>query len=113
METQRAMFGDSVTLTDGYSIWWSYIHHFISVPGYVYAYAFGELLVLALYARYQQAPDGFADAYVEMLSKGGSDWPHEIVKPLGVDLTDPGFWSEGLGILEGLVEEAEALAAAQ
>lgn len=110
METQRAMFGDSVTLTDDYGIWWSYIHHFISVPGYVYAYAFGELLVLALYARYQQAPDGFADAYIEMLSKGGSDWPHAIVKPLGVDLTDPEFWREGLGILEGLVAEAEELA---
>ena len=113
METQQAMFGDSVMLTEGYSIWWSYIHHFIGVPGYVYAYAFGELLVLALYARYQQAPDGFADAYVEMLSKGGSDWPHEIVKPLGVDLTDPGFWSEGLQILESWVEQAEALAAAE
>ena len=113
METQRAMFGDSVTLTDGYGIWWSYIHHFIGVPGYVYAYAFGELLVLALYARYQESPDGFADAYIEMLSKGGSDWPHAIVKPLGVDLTDPAFWGEGLRILEGLVEEAEALAAAQ
>lgn len=110
METQRAMFGDSVTLTDDYGIWWSYIHHFISVPGYVYAYAFGELLVLALYARYQAAPEDFADAYIAMLSQGGSDWPHEIVKPLGVDLTDPGFWSEGLRILEGLVEEAEALA---
>ena len=113
METQQAMFGDSVMLTEGYSIWWSYIHHFIGVPGYVYAYAFGELLVLALYARYQQAPDGFADAYVEMLSKGGSDWPHEIVKPLGVDLTDPGFWGEGLQILESWVEQAEALAAAE
>ena len=113
METQRAMFGDSVTLTDDYGIWWSYIHHFIGVPGYVYAYAFGELLVLALYARYQEAPEGFADAYIEMLSKGGSDWPHEIVKPLGVDLTDPGFWGEGLRILEGLVEEAEALAGDQ
>jgi oligoendopeptidase F len=110
METQRAMFDGSVTLTDNYAIWWSYVHHFVAMPGYVYAYAFGELLVLALYARYQQGADGFADAYVAMLSKGGSDWPHAIVKPLGVDLTDPGFWGEGLQILEGLVAEAEELA---
>ncbi len=112
LETQRAMFGDSVTLTDDYGLWWSYIPHFIGTPGYVYAYAFGELLVLALYARYQQAPDGFADTYIAMLAAGGSDWPHEIVKPLGVDLTDPGFWAHGLSILETMVSEAEALAGA-
>ncbi len=110
LETQRAMFGDSVTLTEDYGLWWSYVPHFIGTPGYVYAYAFGELLVLALYARYQQVGPGFADAYIEMLSRGGSDWPHAIVAPLGVDLTDPGFWQGGLGILEGLVAEAEALA---
>jgi oligoendopeptidase F len=68
--------------------------------------------VLALYARYQQDGPGFADAYVEMLTQGGSNWPHAIVKPLGVDLTDVGFWSEGLRILETLVIEAEGLAGA-
>jgi len=108
--TQRAMFGDSVTMTPEYSFWWSYIPHFVGVPGYVYAYAFGELLVMALYARYQAASDGFADAYLMMLSRGGSDWPHAIVKPLGVDLTDPSFWNEGLGILDRMVSEAELLA---
>ena len=112
LETQRAMFGDSVTLTEDYGLWWSYVPHFISAPGYVYAYAFGELLVLALYARYQQDGAAFAAAYLEMLTAGGSDWPHEIVKPLGVDLTDLDFWQDGLGILEGLVAEAEALAPA-
>ncbi|MCX7670405.1 MAG: M3 family oligoendopeptidase [Anaerolineae bacterium] len=110
MAAQRPMFGDSVTLTDNYALWWSYIPHFITTPGYVYAYAFGELLVLALYARYRQAPAGFADAYLAMLTAGGSDWPHEIVKPLGVDLTDPGFWQNGLGILDEMVREAEELA---
>ena len=110
LATQRPMFGDSVTLTEDYGLWWSYVPHFLSTPGYVYAYAFGELLVLALYARYQQESDGFADRYIAMLTAGGSDWPHEIVKPLGVDLTDPGFWGNGLGILEGLVAEAEQLA---
>jgi oligoendopeptidase F len=112
METQRAMFGDSVTLTDDYGLWWSYIPHFVGTPGYVYAYAFGELLVLALYARYRQVGAGFAEAYLEMLTKGGSDWPHRIVAPLGVDLTDPAFWHGGLRILEDLVVEAEGLAGA-
>jgi oligoendopeptidase F len=111
METQRAMFRESVTLTDDYSIWWSYIPHFINTPGYVYAYAFGELLVLALYARYRQDGRGFADAYLDMLTAGGSDWPHEVVKPLGVDLTDPTFWNNGLQILSDMVAEAERLAA--
>jgi oligoendopeptidase F len=110
MDTQRAMFGDSVTLTGDYSLWWSYIPHFIGTPGYVYAYAFGELLVLALYARYKQVGDGFADAYLEMLSRGGSDWPHAIVAPLGVDLQDPAFWHGGLRILEEMVADAEKLA---
>lgn len=112
LATQRAMFGDSVTLTDDYGLWWSYIPHFISAPGYVYAYAFGELLVLALYARYREVGPGFADAYVAMLSQGGSDWPHAIVAPLGADLTDPAFWRGGLQILEDLVREAEDLAGA-
>ncbi len=110
LATQRPMFGDSVTLTEDYGLWWSYVPHFLGTPGYVYAYAFGELLVLALYARYQQQSDGFAERYIAMLTAGGSDWPHEIVKPLGVDLTDPAFWGNGLGILDGLVAEAEQLA---
>jgi oligoendopeptidase F len=110
LETQRAMFIDSVTMTEEYGYWWSYIPHFIGTPGYVYAYSFGELLVLALYARYRASADGFADKYIEMLAAGGSDWPHEIVKPLGVDLTDPDFWKQGLGELEQMVVQAEALA---
>lgn len=110
LETQRAMFGDSVTLTDNYGLWWSYIPHFIGTPGYVYAYAFGELLVLALYARYQEVGEGFAEAYLAMLTAGGSDWPHAIVAPLGVNLQDPAFWHGGLHILERMVADAEQLA---
>jgi oligoendopeptidase F len=110
LETQRAMFGDSVTLTDDYGIWWSYIPHFIHTPGYVYAYSFGDLLVRALYARYRAAPEGFAERYLALLAAGGSDWPHELLKPLGVDLKDPGFWAQGLGLLEGMVDQAERLA---
>lgn len=110
LETQRAMFLDSVTMTEDYGIWWSYIPHFIHTPGYVYAYAFGELLVLALYARYQEVGSDFPDAYLEMLTAGGSEWPHVLVQPLGVDLTDPGFWDKGLQMLDDMVGEAEELA---
>ncbi len=110
METQRAMFSRSVTLTDNYAVWWSYIPHFLHTPGYVYAYAFGELLVLALYARYQEVGSAFAEDYLAMLAKGGSDWPKELVQPLGVDLTDPVFWSRGLEILSDMVTQAEKLA---
>jgi len=109
METQRAMFGDSVELTDHYALWWSYIPHFLHTPGYVYAYAFGELLVLALFARYRQEGDSFAPRYLDVLRAGGSDWPEKTLAPLGVDLTDPHFWQEGLGEIEKLVAQAEEL----
>jgi oligoendopeptidase F len=111
LETQRAMFMESVTMTEDYGIWWSYIPHFLHTPGYVYAYAFGELLVLALYARYQEVGSDFPDAYLDMLAAGGSDWPHQLVKPLGVDLTDLNFWHKGLQMLDDMVTEAEELAA--
>ena len=110
LDTQRAMFTDSVSLTADYGLWWSYIPHFINTPGYVYAYAFGELLVLALYARYQQVGAEFPGKYLEMLSAGGSNWPHEIVRPLGVDLNYLNFWKDGLQILDDMVSEAEKLA---
>ncbi len=112
MDTQRAMFQGSVTLGDHYRFWWSYIPHFLHTPGYVYAYAFGELLVLALYARYQEEGPAFADKYIGLLEAGGSDWPHRLVGRLGVDLTDLGFWHQGLSAIEALVEQAESLAAA-
>lgn len=111
IETQETMFEGSVTLGEHYRHWWSYIPHFIHSPGYVYAYAFGELLVLALYARYQEAGDAFANQYVDLLSAGGSDWPHELVGKLGIDLTDLTFWTQGLGAIEDLIEQAEDLAA--
>ena len=110
METQEAMFDGSVTLGDHYRRWWSYIPHFLHTPGYVYAYAFGELLVLALYARYEAEGDGFSERYLDLLRAGGSDWPDALVAPLGADLTEPSFWQEGLGEIEALIERAEALA---
>ncbi len=110
METQRAMFDGAVTLGDHYASWWSYIPHFLHTPGYVYAYAFGELLVLALYRKYMDEGSGFADRYVDLLTAGGSDWPHVLVGRLGIDLTDPGFWARGLEAIEELVSGAEDLA---
>ncbi|NBC87368.1 MAG: M3 family oligoendopeptidase [Bacteroidetes bacterium] len=110
METQEAMFEESVVLGDHYRHWWSYIPHFLHTPGYVYAYAFGELLVLALYSRYQSAGDDFAERYMDLLAAGGSDWPHRLVEPLGVDLTDLEFWHNGLGEIESLIDQAESLA---
>jgi oligoendopeptidase F len=110
MQTQQAMFTDSVEMTDNYAIWWSYIPHFLHVPGYVYAYAFGELLVLALFARYRQEGDAFAPRYVDVLRAGGSDWPEKILAPMGVDLTDPDFWQEGLIEIEAMVTQAEQIA---
>ena len=110
LKSQRAMFSGSVTLTEDYGIWWSYITHFIHVPGYVYAYAFGDLLVRALYSRYISAGMDFPGKYVSMLAAGGSDWPAAIVKPLGVDLADPGFWAQGLTLMEKMVLQAETLA---
>jgi oligoendopeptidase F len=111
METQSAMFDGSVHLGEHYRIWWSYIPHFLHTPGYVYAYAFGELLVLALYARYLEEGPSFSAKYMDLLRAGGSDWPHVLVARLGIDLTDLSFWSRGLEAIESLVAEAEALAA--
>ena len=111
MDTQKPMFGDSVTLSDDYSVWWSYIPHFLHTPGYVYAYAFGELLVLALYQKYQESGPGFADQYIELLRSGGKDWPHTLVGELDVDLRDPAFWAGGVQAIGDLVDEAAGLAA--
>ena len=109
METQVPVYGDSVTLTDNYRIWWSYIPHFVHTPGYVYAYAFGELLVLALYQQYLNSGDGFNDAYLAMLEKGGSDWPANLMADLGVDISEETFWNRGLQAIASLIGEAEAL----
>lgn len=110
LETQRKMFGDSVTLTDNYGWWWSYIGHFIHTPGYVYAYAFGELLVLALFNVYRKRGADFVPQYLDVLAAGDSDYPDRILAKVGVDLTDPNFWNEGLAFLRGMVEEEERLA---
>ncbi len=113
IRTQRDMFRDSLTITDEYRSWWSYIPHFIHTPGYVYAYAFGNLLALAVYAKYEKEGTSFVPSYLQLLSAGGSESPDELVRLVGVDLTDPDFWSAGLQVVDELVAEAEDLAAAQ
>jgi oligoendopeptidase F len=107
MSTQTAMFGSSVTLLDHYRTWWSYIPHFVHSPGYVYAYAYGELLVLALYRKYLEDGPPFTALYLEYLEGGGSARPDELLRPFGVDLKDPRFWLQGLTVLEVLLQEAE------
>lgn len=107
IETQKPMFGDAVTLGDHYRKWWSYIPHFVHTPGYVYAYAFGELLVLALYALFESGQEGFEEEYLRLLKSGGSDWPHVLVDRLGINLKDASFWKKGLLAIEKLIEEAE------
>lgn len=108
----QAMFGDSVQLTEGYAWWWLYIGHFIRSPFYCYAYAFGELLVLALYQKYKQDGPAFVPKYLELLAAGGSDAPHVLLAKLGVDVNDPAFWELGLELLGEMVSEAETLASA-
>ena len=87
-----------------------YIGHFIHVPFYCYAYAFGELLVLALVRLYQQQGEGFVPKYLELLSAGGSEAPHVLLGRLGVDVNDPKFWELGLQLLGDMVSQAEGLA---
>jgi oligoendopeptidase F len=109
-ESQEALLGDAVEVTDDYRIWWSYIPHFINSPGYVYAYAYGQLLALAVYGRYEEQGPDFAPEYLKLLSAGGSMPPEELGAIVGIDLADPGFWDRGLDLVERQLEAAEAAA---
>ncbi|GJM38859.1 MAG: oligoendopeptidase F [Acidimicrobiales bacterium] len=110
--TQTDLFGDSVEVTDDYRSWWSYIPHFIGTPGYVYAYAYGQLLALSVYAQYEVQGAAFVPSYLELLGAGGSRWPEELAAIVGCDLTDPGFWSAGLDIVDAQIGRAEDAARA-
>ena len=110
LETQRDMFGDSVTMTDEYGYWWSYVPHFLHTPGYVYAYSFGELLVLALYKLYQEEGESFVPKYVNLLADGDSNYPDKLLAEVGVDINDPNFWQKGIDVIAEMVEQAETLA---
>ena len=111
LETQREALGPAIRLDDksDYGIFWAYIPHFIHVPFYVYAYAFGDCLVNSLYAVYQNSQDGFARKYLDMLKAGGSKRHQELLAPFGLDASDPGFWSRGLGVVSGFIDELERL----
>jgi oligoendopeptidase F len=110
LETQADLLGDAVELHDDYGVWWSYIPHFVDTPGYVYAYAYGHLLALSVYRRYEEQGEGFVPSYLELLRAGGSRPPEELGQIVGVDLTDPGFWSSGLDLIERQLEAAERAA---
>ncbi|MCE1237450.1 MAG: M3 family oligoendopeptidase [Hyphomicrobiales bacterium] len=109
MEVQGESLGPSIRLAEGYETFWVYISHFIHSPFYVYAYAFGDCLVNSLYGAYQKNPDGFAEKYFALLSAGGTKHHTELLAPFGLDATDPGFWSIGLSVIEGLIDELEAM----
>ena len=108
--TQRDMLGDAVEVTEGYKTWWSYIPHFIGTPGYVYAYAYGQLLALAVYRQYEEQGDAFVPSYLELLRRGGSASPEALGRIVGVDLGDPDFWTGGLLIIEEQLAAAEQAA---
>jgi len=108
--SQAAMLGDTVEITEGYRTWWSYIPHFMGTPGYVYAYAYGQLLALSVYRAYEERGDEFVPRYLELLAAGGSRSPEELGRMVGLDLADPGFWSGGLAIVAEQLEAAEAAA---
>ena len=113
IESQQEMFGESIIAKEHYRIWWCYIPHFLHAPGYVYSYAFGELLTLALYQQYLQAPDEFPSHYLKLLKSGGSQTPDDLLQPFGVDLQNPKFWLSGLSAIEDMLEEAENIASLQ
>jgi oligoendopeptidase F len=109
-ESQTEMLGDTVEITPGYKSWWSYIPHFVNSPGYVYAYAYGQLLALSVYRRYQEEGEPFVPRYLDMLRAGGSLPPQELGELVGIDLADPGFWDSGLALVDEQLEAAEAAA---
>jgi oligoendopeptidase F len=109
-EANQPMFGDSVNLSENYGYWWSYIGHFIHVAFYCYAYSFGELLVLALVQKYEQEKESFVPKYMDLLSRGGSESPVDLLARMNIDLNDPGFWELGLKLLDSMVTEVEELA---
>ncbi|KQQ04834.1 oligoendopeptidase F [Methylobacterium sp. Leaf122] len=112
MSVQSESLGPAITLDKGYEPFWAYIPHFIHSPFYVYAYAFGDCLVNSLYGVYARAEPGFVERYFALLSAGGSKPYGELLKPFGLDASDPGFWQIGLGMIEGMIAELEAMEAA-
>ncbi|PZQ96810.1 MAG: oligoendopeptidase F [Cereibacter sphaeroides] len=109
MSVQAQSLGDAFEFMDGYETFWSYIPHFVHSPFYVYAYAFGDGLVNALYAVYAEGKPGFQDKYFDMLKAGGSKHHKELLAPFGLDASDPKFWDKGLSMIAGFIDELEAM----
>jgi oligoendopeptidase F len=109
LEVQGESLGPAIEFKEGYETFWTYIGHFIHSPFYVYAYAFGDCLVNALYAVYENAHEGFAERYLGMLAAGGTKHHSELLKPFGLDARDPAFWRKGLGMIEGMIRELEEM----
>ena len=104
-DQQQKMFGDSVELGDEHRFWWMYVSHFIGSPFYVYAYTFGELLVMAFYAMYRREGEAFAPKYIDLLEMGGSTTPADMLSRVGIDIRAPAFWQGGMSVLSGMVDE--------
>ena len=109
MSIQAESLGPAFDFMDGYETFWAYIPHFIHSPFYVYAYAFGDGLVNALYAVYTEQPEGFQEKYFDMLKAGGSKHHKELLAPFGLDASDPAFWDKGLSMISGMIDELEAM----
>jgi oligoendopeptidase F len=109
MSIQAESLGDAFEFMDGYETFWAYIPHFVHSPFYVYAYAFGDGLVNALYAVYAEGKPGFEEKYFDMLKAGGSKHHKELLAPFGLDASDPKFWDKGLSMIAGFIDELEAM----
>ena len=109
MSVQAESLGPAFEFMDGYETFWAYIPHFVHSPFYVYAYAFGDGLVNALYSVYENGADGFEDKYFDMLRAGGSKHHKELLAPFGLDASDPAFWDKGLSMISGFIDELEAM----
>jgi oligoendopeptidase F len=109
MNVQRESLGPAFEFTSEYSSFWAYVPHFVHTPFYVYAYAFGDCLVNALYAVYQSGHPGFAGKYLDMLRAGGTRRHKELLAPFGLDASDPAFWQRGLDVITGFIDELERL----
>ena len=104
-DSQVELLGDAVEVTEGYKTWWSYVPHFIGTPGYVYAYAYGQLLALErLRAATSTRASRSCPRYIELLSSGGSRSPEELAAIAGLDLADPEFWNDGLKLVREQLE---------
>jgi oligoendopeptidase F len=112
LQVQTESLGPAFHFEDSYRVYWSYIPHFIHVPFYVYAYAFGDCLVNSLYAVYQAHPKGFESRYLELLRAGGTLRYRELLAPFGLDATDPEFWARGLSVIETMIDQLTAELAA-